>query len=146
MCLSGCRRCNCRLRGKRCSGSTDARQINLECRSLAGLAVNPNEAFALLNNSVDGREAKASAFRSLRCKEGLEDMSLCLGVHASTGIADGEHHVFTGFKWGMQAGVAFVEDNICSLDGEFAAVGHGIELIHGQVNDYLLALAWVGLY
>src|SRR5947207_11907871 len=73
MCLSGCRRCNCRLRGKRCSGSTDARQINLECRSLAGLAVNPNEAFALLNNSVDGREAKASAFRSLRCKEGRSE-------------------------------------------------------------------------
>src|SRR2546430_16070418 len=85
---------------------------------------------ALLNTSVDGREAKASAFRSLRCKEGLEDVSLCLGVHASAGIADGKHHVFTGFKRGMQAGVAFVEDNICSLDGEFAAVGHGIARIH----------------
>src|SRR5436309_15522820 len=108
MCLSGCRRCNCRLRGKRCSCSSDARQINLECRSLARLAVNPDEAFALLNNSVDGREAKASAFRSLRCKEGLEDVSLCLGVHASAGIADGNNHVCTGLQRGMQAGLALV--------------------------------------
>src|SRR5207244_8154391 len=99
----------------RCSGSTDARQINLECRSLAGLAVNPNEAFALLNNSVDGREAKASAFRSLRCKEGLEDVSLCLGVHASAGIADGKHHVFTGLKRGTQACRDFDEVKICNL-------------------------------
>src|SRR5436309_15598754 len=111
MCLSGCRRCNCRLRGKRCSGSTDARQINLECRSLAGLAVNPNEAFALLNNSVDGREAKASAFRSLRCKEGLEDVSLCLGVRASAGIGGGRRHVFTGSKRCVQAAEACVEEN-----------------------------------
>src|SRR5207245_10396595 len=119
--------------GQRGSGRPDARQINLECRSLAGLAVNPNEAFALLNNSVDGREAKASAFRSLRCKEGLEDMSLCLGVHASAGIADGKHHVFTGFKRGMQAGVAFVEDNMCSVYGEFADLGYGIARIPGRV-------------
>src|SRR5207245_5266860 len=114
-----------------CSGSTDARQINLECRSLARLAVNPNEAFALLNNSVDGREAKASAFWSLRCEERLEDVSLCLGVHASAGIADGKHHVFTGFKRGMQPGVTFVEHDIRGLNGQLAAVGHGIARIHG---------------
>src|SRR5438477_6010210 len=63
--LPGFRRCNHRLSRERCYGRVDARQINLECRSLARLAVDPNGAFTLLNDSIDGREAEAGALGRL---------------------------------------------------------------------------------
>src|SRR6185369_6504459 len=71
----------------------DARQIDFEGCSAAGLAVNPNVASALLDDAVDRRKAKTRSFRALGSKERLEDAGLGFGVHADTRVADGDHHV-----------------------------------------------------
>src|SRR3972149_585884 len=63
-------------------GPTGPRQVDLEGRAVAGLAVDPDVALALLHDAVDGREAEAGALRlALRREEGLEDARLRLGVH-----------------------------------------------------------------
>ena len=79
----------------------DARQINLEGRSVAGFAVHPDVASALLDDAVDRGKAETRSLRSLGGKERLEDVGLGFGVHADAGVADGEHHVVSGLHRGM---------------------------------------------
>ena len=72
-------------------------------------------------------------------------MGLGIRVHAHAGVADGQHDIVAGFTGGMEAGVVVVELDVGGLDGQFAAVGHGIAGVDGQVHDDLLDLAGIGL-
>src|SRR5205807_2134273 len=66
----------------------DSGQIDLEGGSLAGFAVHPDAAAALLDDAIDGRESEPRPLaRLFRGEEGLEDTRLGLGIHANPRIA-----------------------------------------------------------
>jgi hypothetical protein len=52
------------LQGRDFSGGTEPRQVDLERSAFAGFAVQPDVAFALLDDAVYGGEAEACAFQS----------------------------------------------------------------------------------
>src|SRR5216683_7469337 len=69
----------------------DPREIDLERRSVSGLAIDPDAAAALLDDPEDGRQAQPGPLaRVLRGEERLEDPRLDRGVHAVSRVADGE--------------------------------------------------------
>ena len=135
-----------RLGSDEFSTGRDPRQIDLERRSPAGFAVHPDVAAALLDDAVNGGEAEAGALDSLGGEKRLEDMGLSFGIHAHAGVADGQHHVLARLRWGVQAGIAFVERDIGGLDGEFAALRHGIAGVDRQIHDDLFDLAGIGAH
>ena len=62
----------------------------------AGRAGHPDVSPILTDDPVAGRQAQATAFaRILGGKERLEQMGLCLGIHAGPGIGYHEHHVIS---------------------------------------------------
>ncbi len=134
-----------RLRGQGFSGGAEARQIDLERGAFAGFAVQPDVAFALLDDAVHRGQSEPGALQSLGGVEGLEDVGLGIGVHAHAGVADGEHDVVAGLHRGMEAGVVGVEGDVGGLDGQLPAVRHGIAGVDRQVHDDLLDLSGIGL-
>ena len=73
-------------------------------------------------------------------------MRLGVGVHADAAVGDAEQDVRARHHGWMLAGVRFVEDDVARLDGEAAAVGHGVARVDGEVQDHLLELARVGAH
>src|SRR3989441_5198005 len=67
-----------RLNGNGFPGCTHARQVDLERSALARFAIDPDVAFALLDDTVNRGEPEAGALGSLGSEEGLEDMRLGL--------------------------------------------------------------------
>src|SRR5579871_2477500 len=66
----------------------DARKKNLEDSAYTYLAIDPNIAVALLDNSVNGRQAKAGPLAHLfRSEKGFENASHGGFIHANTGVA-----------------------------------------------------------
>ena len=57
----------------------------------------------------------------------------------------GEHHVGAGRDVVVGAGVLVVELDVRGLDGQLAALRHGVARVDGEVHDDLLDLARVGL-
>src|SRR2546421_617090 len=98
------------IRGKLWSGSRDAageerfrrsgsgsiqrdRQVDLEGRALAGLAVDPDRSCALLHDAEGGGESQPGALaRLLGGEERLEDACERLLGHPHTRVADRQHH------------------------------------------------------
>ena len=131
--------------GHGCAGRDLARQIDPECGSLAGLAVDPDVAAALLDDAVHrGQPQAGSLALLLGGEERLEDPRLRDSVHAEAGVADGEVDVRPGLHAHVAGRMLFVEIHVGCLDGELASVGHGIAGVHHQIHEDLLDLAWVG--
>ena len=121
----------------------DARQIDLEGSSSADFAGDPNVSAALLDDAVDGGEAKAGSLRSLSRKKRLKDVRLSLSVHACAGVADLEHNVIAGPQRCVMPCVLFTEGYVGSLNRELPAGGHGIPGVHGEIHDDLFDLTRV---
>ena len=120
------------------------RQVNLERCSLAGLAVDPDVASALLDDAVDRGKAESRALRSFGAEKRFEDAALGLGIHSHAGVADGQHHVLAGFRRGVKTGITLVQRDIGGLNRELAAARHGVARIDRQIHDDLLDLAGIG--
>ena len=72
--------------------------------SLAGLAFNFNPALVLLDDAIDGRQAKTGAFADGFCREKrLKNMRQLFGVNARAGIRNAQANKFAGPAFGMVA-------------------------------------------
>ena len=74
-----------------------------------------------------------------RRKEGLENAPAACLVHPCAGIAHGDHDVIARRDGQVPLLVVFIERDLGCLDREFAATGHGVGGIDGQVDQDLLA-------
>lgn len=124
----------------------NAREINVERASLAQLAAHVNKAAALADDSLACGQAKAGAFAArLGRKEGLEKPRPDFLAHSGAVVVHGQHDVFPGDGGRRVAGGRAVEAGIGGLDGQHAAVGHGVARVDDQVHQHLPHMAGVGL-
>src|SRR5207244_11484755 len=126
--------------GDRLAGCIHLWQVNFERGALGRFAVDPDVAFTLFDDAVDCRESEAGTLQPFGGEERLEDVGLCLRVHPYAGITDGEHDIFTRLYRAMEAGIIFIQRDVSGLDGEPAALRHGITGISRQIHYDLVDL------
>ena len=113
---------------------------------LPELAHDPDGAAALADDAVGGREPEAgAASRILGREERLEEVALRGLVHADAGVDDRDRDVRAGRDAQLLGRKRFRELHHAGLDGELAAVRHGIAGVHHHVHDDLLEASGVGL-
>src|SRR5271157_5334797 len=130
-----------RQRFLRCGGvfaAIDSRKIGAESGAALRLAVHKNKSATLLHDAIHGRKSKPRTLGALGSKERLENARLRFAVHPNARVADGEHDVVAWSKRSMRAREVFVERDVGRLDGQFAALWHGIAPVEGQVHDDLV--------
>ena len=94
-----------------------AGKIYFEGRALPRLAVSPNAARALLDDSVHSGEAQSCPFSFfLRGEERLEDVRQGLGVHSHARVADGQHHMRACGRPRVGSGKAFIQGDVGSFE------------------------------
>ena len=124
----------------------DSRQVDLECRSAQGLAVDPDVSFALLHDAEHRRESQpGSLSRLFRGEERLKDAGLRGRVHSYAGVRDRQHDVAARTDGEVSGGVRLVQFRIAGLYRQSASLGHGVPGVDGEVHDDLLDLARVRL-
>jgi hypothetical protein len=122
-------------------GSNGQRKIHAEGGADVELAVDVQEAAVLANNTLDSRQAQAGALtRVLGGEEGLEDAIERGGVHAGSGVGDGEHGVASGFGMVLDRELLVIERDFTGFNDEAAAFGHGVARVDAQVHDDLFDL------
>jgi hypothetical protein len=109
--------------------------VHGEAGALAGLAGDADVAAVALDDGVADRQAEAGAGALLGGEEGVEDARQVFGGDALAGVADGD----------LGAHAAAFLQPVAARQGEPAAVGHGLEGIHDEVDEHLLQLAQVHL-
>ena len=123
------------------------RQINLEGRAPARLAINADVAAALFDDAVTGGQSQTRSLADvLGGKKRLERVRLDFLAHSPAGVRDGQHHVVARFQFRITAHALLVERDVGGFQREFAAVGHGVARVHGQVHDDLFNLSGVRLH
>ena len=115
-----------------------ARQVDLEGRTDTGLALERDEAAALVHRPVEHRQAQAGSF-PLRGEERLEDPALRLGIHPATGVADRDHRVVGACD---SAPLRRCRVQLPSLRGDRqpASVGHRVACVQREVEQRLAQL------
>ncbi len=95
----------------------------------------------LFDDAEAGRQAQPCAFALLfGGEEWLEQVTLHLGVHADPGIAHRQQHIRPLVDAQMILRIGRVQEDIARLDGQFAALRHGIAGIDRQIHQHLLDL------
>ncbi len=122
-------------------------QEDREGAPLPGCALGPHVPFALLDDTVDRREAQAGArARLLGREKGLEKAAERLLVHAGAGVP---HRQLDEGPRAHVVGVALrlrpLDLRVLGLDGESAAARQGVAGVDHQVEEHLFDLAGVGL-
>src|SRR6267143_4036611 len=129
----------------RLRASFHAGKMNFKAFPPALFTVNPDVAFALLDDAIDRGESQAGAVRTLGGKERLEDVRLSLPVHAAAGVADAEHDVRARFRERVLGEIYFVQFGVGGLDDQPAARWHGVPGVDGKVHEDLFDLPEIGL-
>jgi hypothetical protein len=112
----------------------DTWQVQLDRSALAGLAVDPDVTARLLGKPVNHAESQAAALAyRLRGEERVERAGPYFLTHAVPGIGDCQHHVLAGADFGIGRGIFLIEIEIGRLDGQPAAVRHGISPVDHEV-------------
>ena len=77
-------------------------------------------------------------------KNGSKAFADDLGRHAGAGVGDGDHDILPGRHFGVAGGIGVVEMAVGRLDGQAAAVRHGVAPVDREVQDGVLELARIG--
>ena len=127
-------------------GLVDARQVHLDGCSRPHLAVDFHAAAALLHDPEDRGKAQAGSLAgSLGGEERLEQAGLGGRIHAGSVIADRQHDVPPGLDRDVAARrSASSSSTLAGLDGQDAALRHGVACIDHQVHKHLFHLPGIG--
>ena len=124
----------------------DARQIELDRRAFADLAVDFHMPARLLDEAVDLRKPQARAVSDvLGREERIEGLGLHLRRHSAAGVRHGQHDILAGHHFGLRGGVFFIEMNIRGFDRQLAAIRHRVARIDGEIEDRELELIGIGM-
>jgi hypothetical protein len=122
------------------------RQQHAERRAQAGLGVDVDGAAGPGHDAVHGGQAEPGAAPlRLGREERLEQPVQGGPVHAHAGVGHPEPDVAAGRQGRPPGGVGLVDLDVAGVDGQPAAARHRVARVHGQVDQYLLELAPVGL-
>ena len=136
-----------RLRLPRDTQPLDLRQVHLEGGSVSGLAVHGDVTTALIDDAVDDGQTQACAFADLfRGEEWLENARLGFFVHARARVTDGQQDVAPRPDLRVALCIRLVEIDRRRLDGQLAALRHGVTGVHRQVHDDLFDLARIDFH
>ena len=128
----------------RARGHLDAREEDAERRALAPLAVDPDVPAALVHDAVHRGEPEPRALALLLGgEEGLEEVRLHVRVHADARVRHLEHHVRARLDPDPRR-LVLADRAIGRLDGQPAAVRHGVARVDGEVQEHLLDLTGIG--
>ena len=117
------------------------REEDAEGRALGRFAGDPDEPVELLDDAVDGGESEPGpAPHFLRGEERFEDVRAHVGRHAGAGVAHLERHVVARRHRKVSRRERRVRVEVAGDDAEFAAVGHGIAGVGGEIDQDLLEL------
>ena len=73
-------------------------------------------------------------------------MGLQLGIHAAARVGDLQHGIRAGNDVGMTQHCGAIQSPVPGLDGQLAAIGHGVPCINHQVEDHLFDLTAIRFY
>ena len=122
-----------------------ARQEQAHSGALAHFAVNRDMPTGLAGEAVDHRQAQTGALADgLGGEEGVEHAAHYALRNAAAGVADAQFHVIAGAEGAVGRGEYAVQMAVGGLDGELAAVGHGIARVDHQVEQGAFQLVGVG--
>jgi len=120
-------------------------QVDFEASAGAGRRLDMDAAGTLIDDAINGGEAKTGAFAGfLGGEEGFKDAGFDFGGHAGTVIGDGKHGVVAGLEGRMRERVLFIGDDIVGFNDEFSAAGHGVGGVDGEIEKDLFDLTGVG--
>jgi hypothetical protein len=87
----------------------------------------------LSDKAIDHAETESGALADLLgCEEGLKNPIPYFGRHPAAGVRDGHLYIRSGQAPGHGS---FIQHDVLRLDLEYAAVGHGIAPVQGQVEE-----------
>src|SRR3954447_23462093 len=102
---------------------------------MAKFAIDPDVPTGLLHDAVHRGQSEAGPFPDFfRGKEGLENTRLGGVIHAEAVVADGKHDVAPSSHRRMLTRKRFIKVENASLNGEFAALRHGVARVDRQVD------------
>src|SRR3984885_4470868 len=105
-----------------------------------------NRSSFVSHDAINRGESQAiSLSRFLGGKKGLEHAGAGCGVHAATGVTDGERDPGVA-EFLMPVAFRSGPITISRVERDAAAVGHGIARVQYQVQDDLLDLGWIHPY
>ena len=122
------------------AASHSPREVNAHgwCRHPA--RSDPHLAAGLLGETIDHRKPKASALADgLGREKRLEGARHDIGRHARAGVGYADRDILARLHVAL-ARAAVIDTDVGGLDGELAAVGHGVAGIDAQVEDRVLKL------
>ena len=95
----------------------NARQIDLDRRAFADLAVDLHVAARLLDEAVDLRKPKPGAVPDvLGREERIEGFCLHVRRHSASVVGHGQHHILAGQHLGLGRGILFIEMDVRGFD------------------------------
>ena len=113
---------------------------------LPDFAVHGDEAAGLLDDAVDGGQAQARALaHRLGGEEGIEDLALDLLGHADAGIGHFDADIVAGRHDRGAQRRRLGHRLVGGLDGDGAALRHGVAGIDHQIDDGVAKLRLVGM-
>src|SRR5579862_5936033 len=102
---------------------------------MPALAVDLQMAARLLYEAVDLAQTQPGSLPGrLRRKERLDRAIDNIALHSAASIAYGQKHILTRRNVGVVAAVGVIEIGIAGLDGELAAVLHGVAGIDRKID------------
>ena len=129
------------------SGVGEGGQEEVEGGAAAHGALHGDPALVLCDDAIDGGQPKAGALaRGLGGEERLEDSAQVLRRDAGPGVGDGEMGAVAGGGPGVLNGVGLVDQGDIDGELEFAASGHGVAGVDGEVEQRLLEHAGIGAH
>src|SRR6185369_7681823 len=117
---------------------------DLERRSLADFAVEPDLSAGLLDDAAHDGQAEARA-ASARGEKRVVDLVADFGSDAGAGIADDQLDVIAFAQVRTLPHVGFVDAHVPRLDGQRAALWHRLPRVDGEVQQYLVQLPRIGV-
>ena len=122
-----------------------ARHENAEHGSLVESAVAVDVRAGLLDDSVDGRQAKAGALADfLGGEERFEYLGLHLRRHAGAGILEIDQHIIDRRQRLVSERRDFTRRQIARAHRHRAAARHGVARVDGEIDDDRLELVEIG--
>ena len=120
-----------------------ARQVEADRRALPNLRVEPDLTAGLAREAVNHRQAEAGAFaHRLGGEERLEHLGHEVGRHAGAGVGHADAEVLPR-RHVVLAGTDLVHPPVGGLDGDAAAIRHGVARVDAEVQQGVLQLARV---
>ncbi len=112
------------------------RQIDLDARSVPGLAIDFYVAAGLFDKAINHAETEAGSFaRRLGREKRIEGSLDNLLGHAGSGIRHRNHDILPRRDLLVPIGVSLIEMGIGALDREFSALRHRIAPVDDQVQQ-----------